>query len=292
MDNPENGRVIHVSFDCDKTLIRGNMPEEPFRQLGIDPGAFFDECNKYRANQKRRGVNIAPAMAYLNQMIRYAHSDTPLQGLSNRQIREWGPMIEPFPGVDEFFLRTKANFRREYGQEVRLEFTILSTGLKDQIQGCSRLQGHDYVYASEFDEEDGVIRYVATAVGHQDKADYLFMVNKGCNAYPTIDVNDEVPYVEKRVKWHHMGHVGDSSPQKTDHAAFATLRHKVDEASGERGFSIVVGDSLDQKALTAARLLYQRGKVTANFTADYREGSDLDKWFNNKLVKIANRIED
>src|SRR3989338_8834026 len=202
MSQPQN--IIACLYDCDGTLIRGNMQEPMLKNRGMGIDAFWEEADGMPQQQRSQGVNVDGENGYLIRMLQAAHEPGPLQNLSNASLRQYGQLIIPFPGLPDFFFRMKQVIEeneRYQDKGIQVEHYIVSTGLKEMIVGSvlNPAEALSGIYASEFMEEAGVITYIARAVGHQKKTEFLHMVNKGANIDPKIDVNDDISDHEKRV---------------------------------------------------------------------------------------------
>ena len=182
MPQPQN--VIVCLYDCDGTLIRGDMQAPFLRTFGIDSTKFFQESDELMERErKENGVEIDYENAYMLLLLDYVESGK-LPPLSNSNLRDYGKLLSEiiFDGLPDYFqiikdLVLEDHRYREHG--ITLEHYIASTGLKEIILGSPlNCGGLDGVYASEFREKNGVIAQIARAVGHQKKTQFLHMINR------------------------------------------------------------------------------------------------------------------
>ena len=274
--------IIVLAYNCDHTLIPEYMQNYFLKINGLEPQDFWDESNNLVLQQKDKGVNLDFENAYLNLFLKYSRDGT-FKDLSNSQLREEGKVIKTFQGLPDFFKRIKDSIENEpkYKEHgLKVEHYIISTGLKEMIIG-SPLYDPDYiedVFASEFMEENGVINDVARAVGHMKKTEFLYMLNKGSNKNPNIDINGRMPNEARRIPFENMIYVGDGP---TDVPCFATL-------SDEGGVGVAVYNPEFDKAFQKAFLLRQQRRVFTFGPADYRENTDISR----KLFHIVRERAD
>jgi hypothetical protein len=270
--------IIVIAYDCDHTLIPEYMQNGLLRKNGIEPENFWKESNQLKKDQKELGINLDFENAYLNLLLQYSHSGK-LEEISNKKLREEGKNLQTFQGLPDFFERIKTNIEnkpecKEHG--IKIEQYIISTGLKEMILGSS-LYNPKYiedVFASEFLEVNGKISQIARAVGHMKKTEFLYLLNKGGNKNPSIDINGRMPNEARRIPFENMIYVGDGP---TDVPCFATL-------SDEGGKSVAVYNPDSDSAFKKAILLQKQRRVFTFGPADYRENTDISR----KLFYLVN----
>ena len=136
-----NKPIIALLYDFDKTLCTQDMQNYAFiPSLGMDPDAFWKEANTFGWQQEMDGI-----LAYMYTMLRKCNElGIPL---TRESLVEKGRSIELFPGVKEWFGRINA-FGESLGVEI--EHYVLSSGLKEIIEGSGISHEFKMVYASEF----------------------------------------------------------------------------------------------------------------------------------------------
>lgn len=265
--NKEDKPVLAICYDFDKTLTPDNMQEQGFIQsIGYGVEQFWNESNKLAEKN-----NMDQNLAYMLTMI---HSSNGERNITRAELEERGKDIRLFPGVEEWFDRTK-----KYGAEkgVIVEHYIISSGLQEMIEGTSTSKSGAFekVYAcSFFYDENGYAIWPVQVVNYTNKTQFLFRVVKG-----VLDVND--PGVNEfftpeniRVPFRNMVYIGDSD---TDIPCMKLVNSK-------GGYSIGVYDPETCDKSKVFRMLNE-GRIKYYSPADYSEGSDLDK-----LIKtIINR---
>src|SRR3989344_1775819 len=259
-----NQSIIACFYDCDQTLIPEYMQNPVLRHLGIDPAEFWADDKKLKEEAAGKDVDINSENSYMINLILYI-KEGKLPALSNADLQKYGKeFINPFPGLPDFFLRTKEEIKSKYSRYgLKLEHYIISTGLRKMIQGSSlNAPGAlDQIFASEFLEVDGIISLPARNVGFIEKTRYLYEASKGTNVDPSIDVNKRIPYEERRIPFENMIYVGDGF---TD-VPCMTMITKLG------GQSIGVYDRQKPKGKKEAEELLQEGRVCRIAEADYQK---------------------
>ena len=274
--------IIVFLYDCDLTLIPEYMQNPMLRSAGITPEDFWAETWVWKDEQAKLGVNLDPENAYLNLFFKYIQNGR-FPALSNAQLREFGKLIVPFPGLPEFFKKLKFHIEQKYkAQGLVLENYIISTGLKEMIAGSplDDPDGITDIYASEFFEENGIIAGIARAVGHMKKTEFIHLINKGGNVNPEIDVNGKIAYEYRRVPFENMVYIGDGP---TDVPCFATINKR-------GGKCLAVYNPESEKAFRQACQLQHEGRVFTIGPADFREGSQMHRVLFHLAEQIADRI--
>ena len=198
----EKQPVVAVCYDFDKTLSPDDMQAQGYIQaVGYDVEKFWHDSTEL-ANRNDMDSNLA----YMYMMVKEA------QGYiipSRRALMEYGGKIELFPGVDQWFSRIRA-----YGEQhgVIIEHYIISSGLKEMIEGTPVAGEFEKIYASSFYfNERGVAEWPAQAVNFTNKTQFLFRISKGVLDINDPDVNDYFPPEQIRIPFRNMVYIGDSS---------------------------------------------------------------------------------
>ncbi len=259
--------VIALLYDFDKTLSPRDMQEYSFiPKLGIEPNAFWQECATLA-----KAHHMDKILTYLYLMIdraRAAH-----QPIRRDDFVKLGADIAFFPGVADWFDRIGA-----LGDEMGLtiEHYIISSGLKEIIEGSAIYKRFKEVYACEFFyDASGVAVWPRAVVNYTTKTQFLFRVNKG-----VLDVSDDdalnryTPEDERRVPFRNMIYIGDGL---TDVPCM-----KLVKVNG--GHSIAVYAA---KGRAKVEPLLSAGRVDFIAPADYSAGKELEGLMAQILRKLA-----
>ena len=262
-----NKPIIALLYDFDKTLCTQDMQNYAFiPSLGMDPDAFWKEANTFGWQQEMDGI-----LAYMYTMLRKCNElGIPL---TRESLVEKGRSIELFPGVKEWFGRINA-FGESLGVEI--EHYVLSSGLKEIIEGSGISHEFKMVYASEFYyDETGTPVWPKLDVNFTAKTQFVYRINKGVLAVSNDkDLNASMPDDSKRIPYTNMIYVGDGL---SDVPCMKMMR-----AYGGQAIAVYqAGNRLGVEELLS------RGRVDFIFPADYREGTALDSTVKNIIRKMA-----
>ena len=264
----EDKPVLAICYDFDKTLSPDDMQAQGYIQEVYDSGvkAFWDECREL-AEANEMDSNLA----YMRKMVEYAHVRIVL---TSKTLREYGSKVGLFPGVEEWFKRI-----RDFGKQhdVIVEHYIISSGLKEMIEGTSIAKEFEQIYASSFlfDDKDVPV-WPAQAINYTNKTQFLFRIEKGVLDVNDSGVNDYFEPEKIRVPFRNIVYIGDSM---TDIPCM-----KLVNANGGHSIAVYDNNTLDKtkayQMLTDKRIKY--------FTpADYTDGSDLDKLVKAIIIRTA-----
>lgn len=175
----EDKPVVAICYDFDKTLSPDDMQAQGYIQsVGYEVESFWKESNGL-AEENDMDQNLA----YMFTMIQKAHG----KFVFNRKaLMDYGAKVKLFPGVDTWFKRI-----REYGESkgVIVEHYIISSGLKEMIEGTKVADEFEKIYASSFYyDKGGVAQWPAQVINYTSKTQFLFRIEKG-----TLDVNEISP---------------------------------------------------------------------------------------------------
>lgn len=251
--------VIALIYDFDKTLCTKDMQEYGFiPKLGMSAENFWKEVGQLTDREEMDNI-----LAYMYEMVDKAgEKGVPI---TRETFRELGAGVEYFEGVPGWFERIS---RFGEMQGVRIEHYIVSSGIKEIIEGTEIAKFFKKIYACEFMyDEKGNIRWPKYAVNYTAKTQFLFRINKGVL---TIDsrsaekLNQYTPENDRRVPFRNMIYIGDGL---TDVPCM-----KLVKSNG--GQSIAVYDP--EKGKQAASSLLRDDRVNFIVPADYSPGSDIE----------------
>ena len=270
----EKQPVVAICYDFDKTLSPDDMQAQGYIQsVGFDVDQFWKESNEVAVAN-----DMDSNLAYMLKMVQEAEGNLVL---TRKALAEYGSHVRLFPGVVEWFGRI-----RDYGKDhdVIVEHYIISSGLKEMIEGTAIAVEFEKIYASSFYyNERGVAKWPAQAINYTTKTQLLFRVEKG-----VLDVNDQAvnhyfPPDKMRVPFRNIVYLGDSA---TDIPCMKLVNINGGHAIG------VYNPETGDKSLVKKMLREDRIKYFA--PADYRENSPLDILVRQIIRKTAEyeKLED
>lgn len=260
--------IVAIMYDFDKTLCTRDMQEYTFiPSLGIQPDDFWSGTGEIASKEQMDSV-----LTYMYCMI--TESQQSGKPFTREDLVECGKHIEYLPGVEEWFERVN-----RYGEEagVRVEHYVLSSGLKEIIEGSSIAKFFKKIFASEFlyDSQTGNPIWAKMAVNYTNKTQFVYRINKGVlDISNNVDVNASRPDDDRRVYFNNMIYIGDGL---TDVPCMKLVKQ-----SG--GHSIALYQN-GQKDKVQPLLIHER--VDWIFEADYRKGQALDQAMHDLICKLG-----
>ena len=259
--------IIAFLYDFDKTLCTTDMQDYTFiPSLGYTPGEFWSIANSFGFENRMDGL-----LAYMYTMIEECRK----KGirLDRDYLVSCGHAIELFPGVQDWFSRINA-FGETLGVEI--EHYVLSSGLREIIEGSGVSHEFKEIYACEFFyNEEGLASWPKLDVNFTNKTQFVYRINKGIlDVAKDKELNASMPDDSKRIPFTNMIYIGDGL---SDVPCMKMMR-----AYGGQAVAVY------QKSNRAGvEKLLQDGRVDFIFPADYREGTEFDKTVHNILRKMA-----
>ena len=259
--------IVALLYDFDKTLCTQDMQNYAFiPSLGMVPGDFWREANDFGRRERMDGV-----LAYMYTMIRKcAQLGVPL---TRESLVHCGRSIEFFPGVLDWFERIN-RFGGLLG--ARVEHYVISSGLREIIEGSAIADAFTKIYASEFYyNAAGAPVWPRLAVNFPAKTQFVYRINKGVlDVADDQKLNDSMPDDDKRVPFTNMIYIGDGL---SDVPCMKMMR-------SYGGQAIAVYQAANRSGVE--QLLRQR-RVDFIYPADYREGTELEATVQEIIRKMA-----
>ena len=253
----EDKPVVAICYDFDKTLSPDDMQSQGFIQsVGWDVPKFWQKSNGL-AEKNDMDQNLA----YMYMMSEEGEGKV---WLTKSALAEYGSRINLFPGVETWFKRIE-KYAEDKG--VIVEHYIISSGLKEMIEGISIAKYFEKIYASSFYYNDkGVAVWPAQVVNYTNKTQFLFRIEKGVLDINDLGVNDYFEPEKIRVPFRNMVYIGDSD---TDIPCMKLV-------NSHGGHSIGVYNNLTNNRVKVYKMMHDK-RIKYFVPADYNEGSELDK---------------
>ena len=253
----EDRPVVAICYDFDKTLSPDDMQAQGFIQsVDYEVSEFWQESNGL-AEQNDMDQNLA----YMFKMMETAEGHVLF---TKDTLLKYGAQVRLFPGVEDWFRRI-----RDYGEAhgVIVEHYIISSGLKEMIEGTAIASEFEKIYASTFFYNDkGVPKWPAQVVNYTNKTQFLFRIEKGVLDINDLGVNDSFPPEDIRVPFRNMIYIGDSD---TDIPCM-----KLVNTYGGHSIGVYNPETLDK---TKVYKMMREGRIRYYAPADYSEGTQLDE---------------
>ena len=264
--------VVAICYDFDKTLSPDNMQAQGYLQ------AIKYECQDEfwkETNELARANCMDSNLAWMYLMLKGARGK---EIFRREMLARYGSQVELYDGVCEWFDRIC-----RYGEErgITVEHYILSSGLKEMIEGTCIADKLTAIFASSFYyDEAGVAVWPAQVVNYTSKTQFLFRISKGVLDVNDNSVNDYIPPENIRVPFTNMVYIGDS---ETDIPCMKLV-------NSYGGYSVGVYDPVTGDKSRVLKLLDEH-RIGYFAPADYTEGSEMDALMKSILDKTAERYQ-
>lgn len=271
--NEFHQNTVALVYDFDGTLSPEAMQHYGvLPSLNVEPFEFWG-----RVKEERYAEQAEELLIYMKQMIRL--SDSEKVKLDKDSFKEHGRTIQFFEGVEEWFERiNKFAEGLAKGADIKIEHYIISSGLKEMIEGCSIAKHFREIFACEFlYDQYGHPEWPKRVISDTSKTQYIFRINKG-----VLDVNDSInshmPESDRPIPFDNMIYFGDGD---TDVPSMTVVMK-----NGGHAVAVHKPDESNEKC----RKLLEANRIDYFCPADYRDGSELDRLVKDTLRVIIARI--
>lgn len=261
---------LAIIYDFDGTLAPGNMQERDFiPSIKMKSRGFWKEVS-----EKAKVHQADNILVYMKLMLDKANAAE--IKVTRRDFNEYGRVLGFFEGIlpdIDSVGNDPGWFERinQYGKEsgIRIEHYIISSGIKEMIEGTPIAKQFKHIFASSFFyDQHQVAVWPAMAVNYTTKTQYLFRINKAClDVSDAHTINKYIPEGERAVPFPNMIYIGDGD---TDIPCFRLVKDR-------GGVSIAVFKPKTKGAKDSLKHLVDEGRVNAVVPADYKNASPLDK---------------
>lgn len=259
--------IVALLYDFDKTLCNEDMQNYAFiPDLDMTPSEFWSETSKFGEKE-----NMEKVLAYMYMMVSKAEE----KGIkfTKEYLRSLGTKIKYYKGVLTWFKRIN-----DYGNSLGLDVQhfIISSGVKDIIEGCEIAKEFKNIYACEYMfNENGDVVWPKVAINYTMKTQYVFRISKGAVSINDDDlVNQRISPEDRKVLYRNMIYLGDGI---TDVPCMRLIKDK-------GGKSIAVYPR-GKKEKVADLLRHDRVNYIA--LADYSENTELENIVKLQMEYIA-----
>ena len=257
--------IIAVVFDFDDTLAPDTTTAF-LENWGINPELFWREKVDSLLQQ-----GWDPIPAYLYQMIEESRARPPAERITADRLAAFGRQTRFHKGVNSIFVKLERAAREVY-PEARLEFYVVSSGIREIIASTRISRHFKDIWASSFhcDPTSGEILFPRNIISFTDKTRYLFQISKGFVgpgfANRPFEVNRRIDPARLRVPFSRMIYVGDGY---TDIPCFSLVRKN-------GGTAIGVYDPRRREKWSQAWSFIEEERVSNLVPADYSKNSALE----------------
>lgn len=259
-----------ICYDFDKTLSPDDMQAFTLiPSFGMEKSEFWEESNKL-AKDNLMDNNLA----WMYQLIQY--SRVKRLPIRKEYFRQTGATVPLYKGVDTWFNRMNQYAERK---GIELEHYIISSGLKEIIEGSSIAPFFTRIYASSYlYSADGVAEWPAQAINYTNKTQFIFRIAKGIFEEYDERVNDSMSEDQLYIPYENIVYIGDSA---TDIPCMRLVKSK-------GGYSIGVFDP-QKNTRKKVYQLYSDGRINFYAPADYSARSDISRYMKQIIDEVSIR---
>jgi hypothetical protein len=260
--------VIAICYDFDGTLSPGNMQEYDYiPRLKIKPKVFWGDVKKLAKKQDADEI-----LVYMDLMIEKADRKVEIR---KGDFINYGKKVKLFKGVNGWFRRIN-----KYGTSrgANIEHFVISSGIKEMIQGTKIFGYFKKVYASSFIyDQHGVAIWPGLAINYTTKTQFLFRINKGyLEVSDNRKINKFVAKDKRPVPFSRVIYMGDGS---TDVPCMSLVKD-------QGGYSVAVYKPRSGLSKLSSKELKKYHRVDFIAAADYRAGKAIDVQIKKVIDKI------
>jgi phosphoserine phosphatase len=254
--------TIAVIYDFDGTLTPYSMQDYTvLAELGINRVSDFWK----RVNKESRLNGEEKDIAWMRRIKELAEQQPHKVKLTASFFSKKAAGIKYFQGVDGFFSKVNAYVRRKSKGRMQVRHYIISSGLKEILEGISIRKHFHNVFASEYHyDESGLPDFPKVVVTDTAKTQYIFRINKGKEKL-WESINSHMDDDQRPIPFKNIVYIGDGL---TDVPAMNVTKKN-------DGYSVAVYAPGNQKGKRTCWELLEAERVNFIAPADYRAGKKL-----------------
>lgn len=276
--------TIALVFDFDDTLVPDSTTML-LKSRGVDPEDFWIHRLKPLIQD-----GWDPVHGYLKLLLDLTERGQPLEGLTLKDLNQFGQTLDPYPGLPQFFSEVKKLIVEASSMaDVGVEFYIISGGLEDIIRGCRKISRHmTGIWGCRLAsaKKGGPVRFIKRTISFTEKTRYLFEINKGLQQSKTdknpMLVNKHVPEEKRRIPFRNMIYVGDGL---TDIPCFSLV-----SKNNGLSFGILQRDEHGAAKREIFDDLLRDKRVTSMHSPRYGKMDDLGTMLRTAVARICTDI--
>lgn len=261
--------TIAMVYDFDGTLSPKSMQDYTLLPaFKIDEQTFWAEVESEVAFS-----GADPMLVYMRLLLEKAHTNK--IKVRREDYQRLARHIEYFPGVEKWFENINKHIR-EYSSDIHIKHYIVSSGIREILEGISIRNHFTRVYASEYHfNKEGVADFPNRVITDTNKTQYLFRINKG-REETSLSINEHMDENERAIPFSHIIYIGDGI---TDVPSMALTRR-------QGGHAIAVYRAGHQSGFETCRTLLNAGRVDFIAEADYCPDRNLFR----RVILLLNAI--
>lgn len=247
---------VALIYDFDKTLCSKDMQEYSFiPNLNMKEEEFWHKVTEFADKEKMDKI-----LAYMYIMIKETKKLN--KNITKDYLKSLGKDIELFNGVNTWFDNIN-----KYAEKLNIEIEhyIVSSGIKEIIEGTTISKYFKEIYACQFLYEQNIATWPKLSVNYTAKTQFISRINKGVlDIADDVTLNKMMSEEERRIPSRNIIYFGDGL---TDIPSMRMTR-----SCG--GYAIAVYQNNDKKKVFE---LIKESRIDFYAKANYTKNSSLDK---------------
>ena len=255
--NYRKENILAICYDFDRTLTPFEMQAQGYiQQINANVDDFWNMATRLSIENQ-----MDPNLAYMYLMLYGAKGKFKVE---RKKLQQFGSEVKLYKGVETWFDRINTYAEK---RNVKVEHYIISSGLKEMIEGTAIADKFKQIYANSFFYDiNGTAIWPAQTINFTNKTQFIFRISKGTLYVNDNDVNRYFPKEAIRIPFENMVYIGDS---QTDIPCMKLV-------TVQGGHAIGVYDPVKQNKQRVHELI--RDKRIKHFAAaDYSRNSELEK---------------
>ena len=204
LKNIKNRKIrMAVCYDFDKTLSPNDMQSFTLiPSLEMDVSKFWKQSNDLACSNL-----MDNNLDWMFQLITLSKAKR--KSIKREYFNNVGQSVPLYHGVVEWFARIN-KYAAKKGIEV--EHYIISSGLKEIIEGSKIASEFKRIYASSYlYSTDGIAEWPAQVINYTNKTQYIFRIAKGFFEEYDERVNDSMKDEDLHIPYENFVYIGDSA---------------------------------------------------------------------------------
>jgi 2-hydroxy-3-keto-5-methylthiopentenyl-1-phosphate phosphatase len=267
--------TIAVVYDFDGTLSPQPMQEYTvLPKLGVPARRFWNEVDREIRKTKAEAMLVYMRLLLEKAELKRVH-------IGRSDFAAMAKSIKYFPGVESWFGRVNDFVRKESDGAVNIQHYIISSGIREILDGIAIRRHFRRIYASEYHyDHHGVAVFPKVLITDTTKTQYLFRINKG-RLEQTESINEHMPEHLRPIPFSNIIYIGDGV---TDVPGMAVTR-----LNG--GNAVAVYRPGSAHDIRVCRELLAANRVNFIAPADYRPGRTLERRVRRLLRSVIAQID-
>ncbi len=255
--------IVAIVYDFDGTLTPQPMQEYTvLPEIGMKPEKFWNKVKQ--ENKQQKGEEIITYMRLMLDCANQHHTPFPVK---RSNLRKLAHKIKYYPGVPTYFNRINNYVKKKTNGKIHLRHYVISSGLKEILEKVTIKKKFHNIFASEYYYDHyGAAKFPLLVVNDTLKTQFLYRINKG-KEHINESINEHMSLSQRPIPFQNILYIGDGL---TDVPCMSVTNK-------EGGYAIAVYKRRSRSGLSKCKKLLNAGRVDFIATANYSNGSELER---------------